>query len=52
LPFRAAHTTRKSSPTNREKLPAALGHDASHESAHVPEHMPEQGQSFDIGLGF
>jgi hypothetical protein len=48
---------------DREKLPAALGHDVSHESAHVPEHKPEQAvtpqreiapqqeQSFDIGLG-
>jgi hypothetical protein len=27
---------------DREKLPAALGHDVSHKSAHVPEHKPEQ----------
>ena len=27
---------------DREKLPAALGHEVSRESAHVPEHKPEQ----------
>jgi hypothetical protein len=27
---------------DREKLPAALGHDVSHQSAHVPEIKPEQ----------
>jgi ATP-dependent exoDNAse (exonuclease V) alpha subunit len=27
---------------DREKLPAALGHEVSRESAHVPAHMPEQ----------
>jgi conjugative relaxase-like TrwC/TraI family protein len=27
---------------DREKLPAALGHEVSHESAHVPAHTPEQ----------
>jgi hypothetical protein len=48
---------------DREKLPAALGHDVSHESAHVPEMKqeqvvtpqreiaPKQEQSLDIGLG-
>jgi hypothetical protein len=48
---------------DREKLPAALGHEVSHESAHVPEMkqeqavtsqreiVPEQEQSMDIGLG-
>jgi conjugative relaxase-like TrwC/TraI family protein len=52
---------------DREKLPAALGHDVSHESAHVPEMKPEQKreqaitpqreiapkqeQSLDFGLG-
>jgi ATP-dependent exoDNAse (exonuclease V) alpha subunit len=49
---------------DREKLPAALGHDVSHESAHVPEMKqeqavtppqrkiaPKQEQSFEIGLG-
>jgi conjugative relaxase-like TrwC/TraI family protein len=30
---------------DREKLPAALGHDVSRESAHVPENKPEQGIS-------
>jgi hypothetical protein len=27
---------------DREKLPAALGHEVSRESAHVPAHEPEQ----------
>ena len=27
---------------DREKLPAALGHEVSHESAHVPAQTPEQ----------
>ena len=50
---------------DREKLPAALGHDVFHESAHAPEIKQdqavtpqreiaprhEQGQSLDIGLG-
>jgi conjugative relaxase-like TrwC/TraI family protein len=27
---------------DREKLPAALGHDVSHQSAHTPLHQPEQ----------
>jgi len=27
---------------DREKLPAALGHDVSHESAHMPAIKPEQ----------
>jgi hypothetical protein len=27
---------------DREKLPAALGHEVSRESAHVPAHKPEQ----------
>ena len=51
---------------DREKLPAALGHDVSHKSAHVPEIKQEReiasqqqkiaprhepAQSFDIGLG-
>jgi hypothetical protein len=29
---------------DREKLPAALGHDVSHSSAHAPEMKPEQKQ--------
>jgi len=50
---------------DREKLGAALGHDASHSSAYAPEMKPEQKQtvtpqreiapqqeqSLDIGLG-
>jgi len=27
---------------DREKLPAALGHEVSRESAHMPAHTPEQ----------
>jgi len=45
---------------DREKLPAALGHEVSRESAHVPEHKPEQsiapqqeiGSRHDQGQGF
>jgi len=49
--------------SNREKLPAALGHDVSHQSAHMPEMKqqqavtpqreiaPQQEQRSDIGLG-
>jgi hypothetical protein len=48
---------------DREKLPAALGHEVSRESALVPAHKPEQSiaqqeiglrheQGADLGMGF
>jgi conjugative relaxase-like TrwC/TraI family protein len=49
---------------DREKLPAALGHEVSRDSAHVPAHKPEQSiapqqeigprheQGQDLGIGF